>query len=245
VGNSSLKILALAASALLFFGCTTADEARKTEEILHQNTELSQDKKDLENKIQAKDAALLTLQQQLGEKNAEINALKTVQKHLSNEVVRSKTKILAPKNKAEAISLLAEIETDIAAVKEQATAGNRQALEEADQLMAQARTERDQGNYTEACALAGKALETIQPLQLKRLGLTGERSGPLPHFPLSMLVVKKSRVRKYPAQGAETVAVLEPETAVTATGRKGGWIRITVGDRQGWIYRTMLAETGK
>lgn len=216
-------------------------------EMSRQNAALTQEKRELVKEIEAKNALTVKLQKKISEKNAEIGALKAMKNHLSQEVIRSKTKVLTPKNKAEAVSLLAGVETDIAEVREQAPADSRQAFETADQLIAQARTELGQGNYTEASALAGKAMEIIQPIQLNWVARNRKKAGAPSHFPLAVRILKKSHIRKLPGIKAETVCILNPEAVVTATGRQGRWIRIILTDRKqtGWIHQTLVAEVQK
>jgi hypothetical protein len=194
--------------------------------------------------LNTRKALAATMQQQLFEKNAEINRLKTMQKGLGKEVARIKTKMHVPENKAEAVTVLAEVETDINTAKERAAgAGLPQSFDRPDQLMAESKSQLDQGHYDRACSLAGEALEIVQAMELKTETSAKPQKGRMVHFvyPLVMQLTKKSNVREYPSANAQILHVLDQKTRVTATGHDRTWIKIAINNQQlGWIHSSLL-----
>ena len=194
--------------------------------------------------LNTRNALAATMQQQLFEKNAEINRLKTMQKGLGKEVARIKTKMHVPENKAEAVTVLAEVETDINTAKERAAgAGLPQSFDRPDQLMAESKSQLDQGHYDRACSLAGEALEIVQAMELKTETSAKPQKGRMVHFvyPLVMQLTKKSNVREYPSANAQILHVLDQKTRVTATGHDRTWIKIAINNQQlGWIHSSLL-----
>jgi hypothetical protein len=228
-----------------FSGCAWHDKTNKENHILAQNKVLHKQNTELQNEIKAKKELNANLKIKLLEKNAEINKLKEIQQHLGKEIVRSKTKMIFPKSKAEAAAVLAETETEINTAKEQALAGNQQlSFTGAGKLMEESRTEFAQGHYWKACTLAAQALAQVQTMQLKAETVAKTVKGQVNRFvfPLVMQLVKTSNIRERPSMKGRILFILEQGTQVTATGYRGHWIRIFVKDQPfGWIYYTLLA----
>ena len=213
-------------------------------EMIQQNTALQEKNSEMAVELNTRKALAATMQQQLFEKNAEINRLKTMQKGLGKEVARIKTKMHVPENKAEAVTVLAEVETDINTAKERAAgAGLPQSFDRPDQLMAESKSQLDQGHYDRACSLAGEALEIVQAMELKTETSAKPQKGRMVHFvyPLVMQLTKKSNVREYPSANAQILHVLDQKTRVTATGHDRTWIKIAINNQQlGWIHSSLL-----
>jgi DNA repair exonuclease SbcCD ATPase subunit len=229
----------------LFPGCAWNDKTEKEDHILAQNEALHKKNTELQKEIDAKKELNANLKIRLLEKNAEINKLKVIQQDLGKEVVHSKTKMISPESKAEAAAVLAETETEINTVKEQALAGNRRLpFASADQLMEKSRTEFALGHYGKACTFAAQALAQVQTMQLKAETMAKPVKGQVNHFvfPLVMQLVQTSNIRERPSMKGRILFILERGTQVTATGYRGHWIRIIVKDQPfGWIYYTLLA----
>ncbi len=229
----------------LISGCPLNGEADKNALVLAKNKQLQQENTQLETEINTRKTLNANLKMQLLEKNAEIKKLKVIQKGLGKEIVRSRTKIRFPKNKAEAVSILAETETLINTAKEKAlNADPKQSFDESDQLMSESKNELDKGNYTKACYLAAQALEQVQTIQMKAETDSGPTNASLNHFvfPLIMQVTKMSNLREHPGMDAKVISVLKKGAEVTAKGYRGHWIQITVKDGpSGWVHYSLLA----
>jgi hypothetical protein len=236
------------ASLLLFVlilsGCSSTNDADKNAEMIQQNTALQEKNTEMTAELAARKALAATLQHQLLEKNTEINRLKTMQKGLGQEVARRKTKMRIPESKAEAVTVLAEIETDINTAKERASGnGLRQSFDKPDQLMTESKSQLEQGHYDRACSLAGEALEMVQAMELKTEPSARPRTGPAINyvFPLVMQLSGKSNVREYPSRNAKIVHILNQGTTVTATGHERRWIKIAINNKPlGWIHYSLL-----
>ena len=229
---------------LILSGCSSTNGVDKNMEMIQQNTALQEKNSEMAVELNTRKALAATMQQQLFEKNAEINRLKTMQKGLGKEVARIKTKMHVPENKAEAVTVLAEVETDINTAKERAAgAGLPQSFDRPDQLMAESKSQLDQGHYDRACSLAGEALEIVQAMELKTETSAKPQKGRMVHFvyPLVMQLTKKSNVREYPSANAQILHVLDQKTRVTATGHDRTWIKIAINNQQlGWIHSSLL-----
>jgi hypothetical protein len=229
---------------LILSGCSSTNGVDKNMEMIQQNTALQEKNSEMAVELNTRKALAATMQQQLFEKNAEINRLKTMQKGLGKEVARIKTKMHVPENKAEAVTVLAEVETDINTAKERAAgAGLPQSFDRPDQLMAESKSQLDQGHYDRACSLAGEALEIVQAMELKTETSAKPQKGRMVHFvyPLVMQLTQKSNVREYPSANAQILHVLDQKTRVTATGHDRTWIKIAINNQQlGWIHSSLL-----
>lgn len=229
-------------SCRILSGCASTDEAERLADMLRQNAALQEKTMQLSSELSAKNSLTAKLQIKLLEKDAEINRLASMQKGLEREQVRKKVEIHPPKNKAEAVALLAETETDINAAREIArNEADRQALSRIDQLLAEGKAEIEQGNFDKAYTLATEALELTRSMQLKRA--VKLQKAPVSNFlpPMPMQVSKRSKIRKYPNIHAQIIQILEPGTIVTATGYQGHWMKVTVKDQEpGWMYYSLL-----
>jgi len=147
-----------------------------------------------------------------------------------------------PGSKAEAVTVLAEAEADINAVRERVKRiSQKQAFDKPDRLMAESWSQLDQGAYDKACSQAGEALEMVQAIGLRTE--TSARPQKDIHFvfPLEMQLSKKSNIREHPSMDSQIVHILDQGTVVTATGNKGHWIKITMNNQQPrWIYYSLL-----
>jgi hypothetical protein len=237
---ASLLIVALSGSCLS--GCSSTDETERLADMVQQNAVLQEKNTQLSSELTEKNVLTAKLQIKLLEKDAEINRLTSVQQTLDRESVRKKVKKHSPKNKAEAVALLAETETDINTAKELiGNTADQQAFSRLDQLMAEGKAEIEQGNFDKAYSLATEALELAQTMQLKRA--VKLKKAPISKFlpSMPMQVSKKSKIRKHPDIHAQILQILEPGTIVTATGYQGHWVKVTVKDQEpGWIYYSLL-----
>jgi hypothetical protein len=238
----SISLLISILLGLIISGCSLTKEEEKYAEMVQRNAALQEKNTQLTAELAAQSALTTKSQIKLLEKDAEINRLASIQQELGREMVRNRGRIHTPKNKAEAVTLLAEAETDINAARELTrNSAQQQSFNKSDQLMTESKAELDLGNYDRACTLAAQALELIQTMQLKRAA-TLEKS-PVSNFhpPLSMQLAKRSNIRKYPDIHAPIVHILEPGMRVTATSYQGHWIKVTIKDQpSGWIYYSLL-----
>lgn len=233
--------------ALLLAGCPWNGKADNKTGILARNRALQLENKKLEAEITSKKAQTATLKMELLKKNAEINKLKVIQQGLGKEMARSKTKLFSPGNKAEAVTVLAEAETEIVTVKGHAQTGTSGlSFSGPEQLMSKSRSELDRGHYQKACSLATRALEQVQMIRLQAETNLSPSNSPIKHFvyPLTMRVIKMSNIRQYPSMKAKVVSTLNLGTEVKATDYHGHWIRILLKNRPlGWIYYSLLTLT--
>jgi hypothetical protein len=230
-------------SSLILSGCATTDETDKLAEMGRQNTVLQEKNTQLAAELTEKKALTSRLQIKLLEKDAEINRLAAMQQNLSRESARNKARTHPPKNKAEAVALLAETETTINAAKELIrNAADRQVLAGLDQLMEEGRTAIEQGYFDKAYTRATEASERIRKMQLEKAATI--RSAPVSSFssPMPMQIAKKSKLRKNPGIHAQVLKILEPGTMVKATRYQGHWVKIQIDDQEpGWIYYSLLS----
>ena len=213
--------------------------------LLARNQALRQQNGDLKQQVSAQQSAYANLKIQLLEKDAEIGRLKTIQQELNKKIVRSQTRMIFPRSKAEAAKVLAEIEMQISAARKSMPHGQgRPSLEIPDKLMVESKLELSHGNYSRACLVAAQALRQVQALQIAPASPAPRNQKAVREFlsPLVMVLVKTSNVRQLPTMESKVVRVLKKDTLVTATSFKGHWIHVQVDGRSlGWIYFSLLS----
>ena len=90
--------------------------------MLRQNDILQEKNNQLAAKLAEENAVTASLQKELKEKQTEINRIKSTQKDLTQEIKHNKIRMPTSNTKVEVVTYLAEVETDIIAAKELATA---------------------------------------------------------------------------------------------------------------------------
>lgn len=224
-------------------GCASTDKGAKNDGQLavlqKENSQLAAEIREVKN-ITAK------LQLELVEKQAEISRLKSVQAGQEQEIVHKMLPIPVSSVRAEAVTYLAEVKTEIDAAREIETRGDEHVFRQADALFDQSKAELIKNNYDAACLLASHAMELIHSLQIN-VALHKEKESKSSLYtefivPLQLELVKHSSFRTQPSMSGTVIDTLEPGTTVTASGYKGNWVKVRVGEGQaGWIYFNLLS----
>lgn len=222
-------------------GCASTDKGAKMEgqlaDLQKKNSQLAAEIREVKD-ITAK------LQMELVEKQAEISRLKSVQAGQEQEIVHKMLPIPVSSVRAEAVTYLAEVKTEIDAAREIETSGNEHVFRQADALFDQSKAELIKNNYDAACLLASHAMELIHSLQINVALHKESKSSLYTEFivPLQLELVKHSSFRTQPSMSGKVIDTLEPGTTVTASGYKGNWVKVRVGEGQaGWIYFNRLS----
>lgn len=221
-------------------GCAFPDKGAKMEgqiaDLQKENSQLAAEIREVKN-ITAK------LQMELLEKQSEISRLKSVQAGQEQEIVHKTLPIPVSSVRAEAVTYLAEVKTEIDAAREIEKSGNEQIFRQADALFDQSKAELVKNNYDTACLLASQAMELIRSLQISDAQQKGSKSSLYTEFivPLQLELVKRSTFRTLPSMSGTVIDTLEPGTTVTASGYKGNWVKVMIGEQAGWIYFNLLS----
>ncbi len=225
----------------LLAGCASTEKTAKMEgqiaDLQKENSQLAAEIIEAKN-ITAK------LEMELVEKQSEISGLKSVQAGQEQEIVHKMLPIPVSSERAEAVTYLAEVKTEIDAAREIEKSGNEQIFGQADALFDQTKAELIKKNYDAACLLASQAMELIRSLQISVALQKGSKSSPYTEFiaPLQLELVKRSTFRTQPSMSGTVIDTLEPGTTVTASGYKGNWVKVRIGEGQtGWIYFNLLS----
>ncbi len=232
---------ALCAVALLLGGCASTGEQ---EEMLRRNQTLQQENHQLTTTLAERNAETLKLRMELVEKQAEINRMKATQGDLARKVEQNQVRRPAPGTRVEAVTYLAEVVSDIDAVRESVSAGEQRVLAQADGLIADSKTELERSNFDKVHALATRALDLVEKIRSRTSRTPGATKSSYSDFlaPRQLQLAKSGNVRTSPGMDGQILTALAPRTAVTATGHQGNWIKVILGDRQtGWIYYSLLA----
>ena len=235
-------VAALFAVSTLLFGCSSTKE----KELLRQNAMLQHNNSELTAQLAERDALTVKMQMELVEKQAEINRIKSSQENLTQKVEQNKIRRPAPGTKVEAVTYLAELATDIDAVRESATDSEQEIIGRADRLLAESKSALERGDFDAVHSLASQAMELIQDVrnraeQNRRLK---ENTSTYSDFiaPLQLRLAKQSNIRVRPGTQEKILATRAATTTVTATGYQGTWIKATLSDgRTGWIHYSLLA----
>ena len=239
------QIAALVILTSLLFGCASTKEAeRRLAEIYSQNQLLRNTNEQLTVKLAEQKTATARLQMELVERQVEIGKAKAVQEAPPSEPEHIRGRMPPPNSKAEAVTCLAEIETEINAAKKPATANeDPKAFSRTDGLLTQSKSALARDSYDEACSLAYQALAAIREIRLKTLLSTRVRTSTYADFiePLQLQAVKRCNIRKRPSTKSKVLETLAADSTITAVGYRGNWIKVTTDRGQtGWIYYTML-----
>jgi len=184
------------------------------------------------------------LQMELVEKQSEISKLKSVQAGQEQEIVHKMLPIPVSSVRAEAVTYLAEVKTEIDAAREIEESGNEQIFSQADALFDQSQADLIKKDYDTACLLASQAMELIRSLQISVALQKESKSSLYTKFivPLQLKLVKRSTFRTQPSMSGTVIDTMKPGTTVTASGYKGNWVKVRIGEGQaGWIYFNLLS----
>lgn len=235
-----LHLFLLACLLAFLAGCASTDKGAKMEgqiaDLQKKNSQLAAEIREAKN-VTAK------LQMELVEKQSEIRRLKSVQAGQEQEIVHKVLPIPVSSGRAEAVTYLAEVKTEIDAAREIEKSGNEQIFRQADALFDQSKADLIKNNYDTACLLASQAMELIRSLQISDALQKGSKSSLYTEFivPLQLELVKRSTFRTQPSMSGTVIDTLKPGTTVTASGYKGNWVKVRIGEGQaGWIYFNLL-----
>ncbi len=236
-----LHLFLLACLLAFLAGCASTDKGAKMEgqiaDLQKENSQLAAEIIEVKN-ITAK------LQLELVGKQSEISKLKYVQAGQEQEIVHKTLPIPVSSVRAEAVTYLAEVKTEIDAAREIEKSGNQQIFRQADDLFDQSKAELIKNNNDTACLLASQAMELIRSLQISVALHKASKSSLYTEFivPLQLKLVKRSTFRTQPSMSGTVIDTLKPGTTVTASGYKGKWVKVRIGEGQaGWIYLNQLS----
>ena len=237
-----LLLLFLLACLLAFLaGCASNDKGAKMEgqlaDLQKENSQLAAEIREVKD-ITAK------LQMELVEKQSEISRLKSVQAGQEQEIVHKTLPIPVSSGRAEAVTYLAEVKTEIDAAREIEKSGNEQVFRQADALFDQSKAELVKNKYDTACLLASQAMELIRSLQISVALQKESKSSLYTEFvvPLQLKLVKRSTFRTQPSMSGTVITTLDSGKTVTAIGYKGKWVKVKIGEGQvGWTYFNQLS----
>lgn len=247
--SSALSLLQFAAVLFLtslLFGCaSTRESERKLGELSFENSILQEKNQRLAGELLEQKNTVARLQMALVEKQVEINTAKYAQKSSPSEGTKHLQGRLPPPNsKAEAVTCLAEIETEINTARESSASGKEpQDFSQVDDLLARGRDSLAQGSYDEACILAYQALNEVHESRLKNV--LAKRGAPSIYTdfvePLQLRTVKRCNIRSRPSIGSKILETLESDTTVKAIGYRGNWIKVSTGNAvAGWVFYNLL-----
>lgn len=215
----------------------------RTVEMEKQITELQEANRQLMSAIQEEKNNSAKLQMALIEKQSKISNLKSSQMNRKQEDPRRTLRIPVPSTRAEAVTYLAEIKTEIDTERGIKQEAHQQTFQQADTLLEQSKDELAKNNYDTACLLASQAMELIHNLRINNALEDDSKSDIYTEFikPLQLVAMRRSNIRTKAGKGGKLVNSLEAGTPVTAYGYKGNWIKVkTNNGHEGWIYFTLL-----
>lgn len=229
----------------LLLGCAATKEAeRRLAAISSQNQILKKENEQLATALAEQKTATAKLQMELVERQIEIGKAKAAQETTPVEPEHLRGRVPPPNSKAEAVTCLAEVETEINAAKAPVAADeDPRIFSQADDLLAASKSALTRDSYDEACSLAYQALASIREIRLKTVLNQRVKTSLYADFiePLQLQTVKRCNVRKRPGTQSKILTTLAAESTVTAAGFRGNWIKVTIDSGQpGWIYYTLL-----
>ena len=242
---SVLQGILLLFLASLFFGCAATKEAeRKLAEISLQNRVLEEKNRQLANELSEQKNTAARLQMELVEKQVEINKAKAAQTNIPPQDPEPlQDRMPPPNSKAEAVTCLAEVETEINAAREAAATDKEpQDFSQIDDLLKRSRVALTREQYDEACTQAYQALTMTRETRLKAVLPNKGTTSVYADFlePMQLRTVKRCNMRSRASNRSKVLEILAADTDVTAIGYRGNWIKITSSTQAGWVYYTLL-----
>ncbi|GEM_PF-979931 len=214
---------------------------------LHEkNLKLEKQNEDLKATIDEQKQLTAQLQLSLLEKHAELNKLMVKNERLVSEFVRNKTKLRNRGNKVETVRLLAEVTAIIDTAKSNNNSGKwDDSIKLAEQYLSESQAELDIDNFDGSAYLASQALDIIQSTQLDKSEIEDAKTDTevvfFAHLP--MTVIENSNIRATPSIKAKIISVKKANTAVTATGYSGLWVKVKIKEgMHGWIHYSLLSS---
>lgn len=188
-------------------------------------------------------AASAELQLELVEKEAEIAQLRRVKNRQDPKEVGPALRVPPPGNKVEAIIYLAEVETEVSALRGTAGDQGKPTFLEADRLLTKSKDELAKDNIDKASALAAEAMALVKSSPAEPAAKPVVAPAVYTEFvcPVQLELAKRSNIRKKPGLRGKVLDTFEPGTALTAIGYTGKWIKVILTDgTEGWVYHILL-----
>ena len=244
--SALLKVTAVLFLTSLLFGCASTKESeRKIAELSQENSILQEKNQRLTCELIEQKNTAARLQMALVEKQVEINTAKSARKNLPSQGTEHlQGRMPPPNSKAEAVTCLAEVESEINSARESSTTGEEPLdFSPVDDLLAKSRGILARDNYDGACTLAYQALAMTREIRLKAVLVRKATPSVYADFhePLQLRAVKRCNIRNRPSTSSKILETLASDTRVTAIGYRGNWIKIAVGAGEtGWIFYNLL-----
>lgn len=199
---------------------------------------------ELEQQLEVQKQLTGDLQLELLSRHAEIDKLVLTNERLVRDFARNISKARIRGDRTETIRLIAEVDTLLISLAEDALSGDQQtSLLRAKNYLRESKAELEQDNLEVASYLANQALSLTQDIQLSTREQDGKGGELDVDFlvPLPMTLLDRSNVRNGPSVQDEVLFVLMKGALVSATGYRGQWVKVEVPERgQGWIYYSLL-----
>jgi len=252
-----LRVATFFALLFLLFGCQATKKAhvpvagnqdnvqKEVAEQLRRELHAQQQRVDeLEQQLKMQKQLTGNLQLKLLSRHAEIDKLVLTNERLVRDFARNISKARSRGDKTETIRLIAEVDTLLVSVAEDALSGDQQtSLLRAKKYLREGKKELEKDNLEVASYLGNQALSLTQDIQLSERNQAGKGDGVDVDFlvPLPMALLDRSNVRNGPSLEDKVLFVLMKGDQVSATGYKGQWVKVEIPGRgEGWIYYSLL-----
>lgn len=238
-------VITLLLLALLAGGCTAGKVAEENAaKAIGQNIHLQNENDRLRTELEERNVLTAKLQMELVKKQEEITQLNSTRQGLAKEIAQKTIRTPAVSTKVETVAYIAEITTEIEAIREASRPEEHALFEQVDALVQESNSELEQDRFEQASLLAAQAMDLVNRQHSCNGPGQKIKSGPYADFitPLELKLAMRSNVRTAPGIRSKLVTTVEPGTHVTAAGHKGSWIKVVLPDgRQGWIYYVLLS----
>lgn len=242
---SQLSLLLFLLTLLLAGGgCTALHDAEElAARAMAENRLLEQENMRLQDELERQSALAARLQMELVGTQEKISRLGQ-NEGLAKEIAANTIRTPAASTRVETVAYIAEVTTEVEAIREKGEGEDISRLAGADELLVRANIELEAERYEEGSLLAAQALALVSRQDVEVTAKPQEPVGVYADFlsPLSLKATMTSNVRSGPWRSAKVLAVVAPETRVTAVGHQGSWVKINLENgKTGWIFYTLLA----
>jgi uncharacterized coiled-coil protein SlyX len=190
------------------------------------------------------DRRLATLELQLLEKDAQIEALAGQLDDARQEVVRAMARLRTLATRAEAASGMAEAELAVQSLRGKADRAGPE-LAQAQQLLDLSSKEFNGENYGGALYLANQAKAAAKEGESRVAGAQDLAARPgevVFAIPVPLKVVSRANVREGPGTSFAVLFTLDAGALVLGHSYAGDWVRVVDdGGRAGWMTRNLVA----
>ncbi len=239
----SCTVILLCAFALLAGCARSPNMAAQIADLSNQNKALQEKNHQLSADLTNGLAASAELQLELVEKEAEIARLKRVKGRQGPSEAAPALRVPPPGNKVEAIIYLAEVETEVSALRGTAGDQAKPAFLQADRLLTSSKDELAKDNIDKASALAAEAMALVKSPPAEPVASRAIAPSVYTEFicPVQLELAKRSNIRQKPGLRGKLLDTRDPGTALTAVGYTGKWIKVILKDgTKGWVYHILL-----